>query len=232
MKIAPKLLLLSWLFSGLAGVVHAEVVVGNIGNPAMGNAHTVMSFSAKYAQKFTTGNLNLGDADLNGLVYHKFSWALQPAVAGYDPDLEDFPWADYTSFEWSLLSDVEGSPGTAVFPAFRLWISEPGVASDGYSGSFVLQSNSSYWLSIRFLGADSYTGLSMYPSLPVTSDSSVYGAGSLGGLMVNTGNGWGEVSGRALIEIEAESVPEPTSLQLLGSSLGSLWILRGRRRKV
>jgi hypothetical protein len=233
MKISPKLLLLSWLFSGLAGVVHAEVVVGNIGNPAMGNAHTVMSFSAKYAQKFTTGNLNLGDADLNGLVYHKFSWALQPAIGGFDPDLEDFPWAD-TIFEWSLLSDVEGSPGTAVFPvpAFHLSISEPGVASDGYSGSFVLQSNSSYWLSIRFLGADSYTGLGWYPTLPVTSDLSVYGAGSLGGLMVNTGTGWGEVSGRALIEIEAESVPEPTSLQLLGSSLGSLWILRGRRRKV
>ena len=233
MKIAPKLLLLSWLFSGLAGVVHAEVVVGNIGNPAMGNAHTVMSFSAKYAQKFTTGNLNLGDADLNGLVYHKFSWALQPATGGFDPDLEIFPWPD-TIFEWSLLSDVEGSPGTSVFPlpAFYLSISEPGVASAGYSGSFVLQSNSSYWLSIRFVGADSYTGLSMYPSLPVTSDSSVYGAGSLGGLMVNTGNGWGEVSGRALIEIEAESVPEPTSLQLLGFSLGSLWILRGRRRKV
>ena len=228
-------------------MVHAEVVVGNIGNPAMGNNHhTVMSYSAKYAQKFTTGNLNLGDADLNGLVYHKFSWALQPAIGGFDPDLEDFPWAD-TIFEWSLLSDVEGSPGTAVFPvpAFHLSISEPGVASDGYSGSFVLQSNSSYWLSIRFLGGNSYTGLGWYPTLPVTSDLSVYGAGSLGGLMVNTGTGWGEVSPmvntgtgweevsvRALIEIEAESVPEPTSLQLLGSSLGSLWILRGRRRKV
>ncbi len=233
MKNAPKLLLLSWLFSGLAGMVHAEVVVGNIGNPAMGNNHhTVMSYSAKYAQKFTTGNLNLGDADLNGLVYHKFSWALQPGTGGFDPDLEIFPWAD-TTFEWSLLSDVEGSPGTAVFPARRFFsISEPGVASADYSGSFVLQSNSSYWLSIRFLDMDSYTGPGWYPTLPVTSDLSVYGAGSLGGLMVNTGNGWGEVSGRALIEIEAESVPEPTSLQLLGFSLGSLWILRGRRRKV
>ena len=51
-------------------------------------------------------------------------------------------------------------------------------------------------------------------------------------VMVNTGAGWEEVSGQAMIEIEAESVPEPTSLQLLGFSLGSLWILRGRRRKV
>lgn len=233
MKIVSKLLVLSWLFSGLAGVVHAEVVVGNIGNPAMGNAHTVMSISAKYAQKFTTGNLNLGDADLNGLVYHKFSWALQPAVAGYDPDLEDFPWAEYTQFEWSLLSDVGGSPGTDLISPTVFWImSEPGIASDSYSGSFVLQSNSSYWLSIRFFGASSYLGISMYPTLPVTSDSAVYGAGSLGGLMVNTGTGWGEATGRALIEIEAESVPEPTSLQLLGFSLGSLWVLRGRRRKV
>ena len=233
MKIVSKLLVLSWLFSGLAGVVHAEVVVGNIGNPAMGNAHTVMSFSAKYAQKFTTGNLNLGDADMDGLVYHKFSWELQPARAGFDHYIEDFPWAEYTQFEWSLLSDVGGSPGTDLISPTAFWImSEPGVGSDGYGGSFVLQSNSSYWLSIRFLGADSYTGLGWYPTLPVTSDLSVYGAGSLGGLMVNTGNGWGEVSGRALIEIEAESVPEPTSLQLLGSSLGSLWILRGRRRKV
>jgi hypothetical protein len=238
-------------------MVHAEVVVGNIGNPAMGNNHhTVMSYSAKYAQKFTTGNLNLGDADLNGLVYHKFSWALQPGTGGFDPDLEIFPWAD-TIFEWSLLSDVEGSPGTTVFSPFvrfHLSISEPGVASAGYSGSFVLQSNSSYWLSIRFLDGNSHTGLGWYPTLPVTSDLSVYGAGSLGGLMVNTGTGWEEVpimvntgtvwngtvwedvweevSVRALIEIEAESVPEPTSLQLLGSSLGSLWILRGRRRKV
>lgn len=232
MRILSKLLVLSWLFYGLAGVVHAEVVVGNIGNPAMANAHTVMQTSTKYAQKFTTGNLNLGDADLNGLVYHKFSWALEPGIGGFDPELEVFPWADYTFFEWSLLSDVEGSPGTALFPAFPLWISEPGLASEGYSGSFVLQSNSSYWLSIRFVGANSYTGLSMYPTLPVTSDSSVYGTGSLGALMVNTGAGWGEVSGQALIQIEAESVPEPTSLQLLGFSLGSLWILRGRRRKV
>jgi len=228
-------------------MVHAEVVVGNIGNPA--TYHTEMSYPAKYAQKFTTGNLNLGDADLNGLVYHKFSWALQPGIDGFDPDLGIYPWQN-TTFEWSLLSDVEGSPGTSVFPlpAFYLSISEPGVASAGYSGSFVLQSNSSYWLSIRLRSTDTYT------TLPVTSDLSVYGAGSLGGLMVNTGTGWEEVSipvsigtvwngdvwedvwervsVRALIEIEAESVPEPTSLQLLGSSLGSLWILRGRRRKV
>ena len=66
----------------------------------------------------------------------------------------------------------------------------------------------------------------------MTSGSSVYGAGSLGGLMVHTGSGWTGLSERALIEIEAESVPEPASLQLLGFSLGSLWILRGRRRKV
>jgi len=233
MKIAPKLLLLSWLFSGLAGVVHAEVLVGNLENPAMGNAHTVMSFSAKYAQKFTTGNLNLGDADMDGLVYHKFSWELQPARAGFDHYIEDFPWAEYTKFEWSLLSDVGGSPGTDLISPTAFWImSEPGVGSDGYGGSFVLQSNSSYWLSIRFLTVQDILGISMYPYLPVTSDSSVYGAGSLGELMVNTGNGWGEATGRALIEIEAESVPEPTSLQLLGFSLGSLWMLQGRRRKV
>ena len=77
MKIVSKLLVLSWLFSGLA-VVHAEVLVGNLGQAAMANASTTMSYSAKYAQKFTTGNLNLGDADLNGLVYHKFYLALQP----------------------------------------------------------------------------------------------------------------------------------------------------------
>jgi hypothetical protein len=213
-------------------VVHAEVVVGNIGNPAMANSHTTMSTSAKYAQKFTTGNLNLGDADLNGLVYHKFSWALEPAIGGYDPVLDDFPWAEYTYFEWSLLSDVGGSPGTALFSPAVFTISEPGVASDSYGGSFVLQSNSSYWLSIRFVGANSYTGLSMYPTLPVTSDSSVYGTGTLGALMVNTGAGWGGVSGQALIEIEAESVPEPAASQLLSFSLGCLWILRGRRRKV
>jgi len=232
MKILSKLLVLSWLFYGLAGVVHAEVVVGNIGNPAMANSHTTMSYSTKYAQKFTTENLNLGDADLNGLVYHKFSWALQPAIAGYDPDLEDTPWAEYTQFQWSLLSDVGGLPGTDLISPTVFWItSEPGVASDGYGGSFVLQSNSSYWLSIRFFSASSYLGISMYPTLPVTSDASVYGAGTLGGLMVNTGTGWTGLSERALIQIEAESVPEPASLQLLGFSLGCLWILRGRRRK-
>ena len=194
MQVVSKLLVLSWLFYGLAGVVHAEVLVGNIGQAAMANANTTMTYSAKYAQKFTTGNLNLGDTDLNGLVYHKFSWALEPAIAGYDPDLEDFPWAEYTYFEWSLLSDVGGSPGTDLISPTVFTISEPGVAFDSYNGSygsFVLQSNSSYWLSIRFVTASSSTGLSWFPTLPVTSDSSVYGAGSLGGLMVNTGNGWG-----------------------------------------
>jgi hypothetical protein len=232
MKILSKLLVLSWLFYGLAGVVHAEVVVGNIGNPAMANSHTTMSYSTKYAQKFTTGNLNLGDADLNGLVYHKFSWALEPARTGYDPVLDDYPLAETTYFEWSLLSDVGGSPGTDLIGATIFTISSPGVASDSYGGSFVLQSNSSYWLSIRFRSASGNTGISSFPNLPVTSGSSVYGAGSLGGLMVNTGTGWTGLSERALIQIEAESVPEPASLQLLGFSLGSLWILRGRRRKV
>ena len=58
MKVVSKLLVLSWLFSGLA-VVHAEVLVGNLGQAAIANASTTMSYSAKYAQKFTTGNLNL-----------------------------------------------------------------------------------------------------------------------------------------------------------------------------
>ena len=231
MKIVSKLLVLSWLFSGLA-VVHAEVLVGNLGQAAMANASTTMSYSAKYAQKFTTGNLNLGDADMNGLVSHKFSWALEPARTGYDPVLDDYPLAENTYFEWSLLSDVGGSPGTDLIGATIFTISSPGVASDSYGGSFVLQSNSSYWLSIRFRSASGNTGISSFPNLPVTSGSSVYGAGSLGGLMVHTGSGWTGLSERALIEIEAESVPEPASLQLLGFSLGSLWILRGRRRKV
>lgn len=231
MKIVSKLLVLSWLFSGLA-VVHAEVLVGNLGQAAMANASTTMSYSAKYAQKFTTGNLNLGDADMNGLVSHKFSWALEPARTGYDPVLDDYPLAENTYFEWSLLSDVGGSPGTDLIGATIFTISSPGVASDSYGGFFVLQSNSSYWLSIRFRSASGNTGISSFPNLPVTSGSSVYGAGSLGGLMVHTGSGWTGLSERALIEIEAESVPEPASLQLLGFSLGSLWILRGRRRKV
>ena len=230
MKIVSKLLVLSWLFSGLA-VVHAEVLVGNLGQAAMADASTTMSYSAKYAQKFTTGNLNLGDADMNGLVSHKFSWALEPARTGYDPVLDDYPLAENTYFEWSLLSDVGGSPGTDLIGATIFTISSPGVASDSYGGSFVLQSNSSYWLSIRFRSASGNTGISSFPNLPVTSGSSVYGAGSLGGLMVHTGSGWTGLSERALIEIEAESVPEPASLQLLGFSLGSLWILRGRRRK-
>ena len=231
MRVLSKLLVLSWLLSRMAGVVQAEVVVGNLGNPALANFQTTMSWNTKYAQKFTTGNLNLGDADRNGLVYHKFSWALEPAKGGFDSVLGDFPWAD-TSFQWSLLSDVGGSPGTARFVTSYLSISEPGVASGGYSGSFVLQSNSSYWLSIGYVDANSDTGVGNSPYLPVTSGSSVYGTGSLGALMVNTGAGWEEVSGKAMIEIEAESVPEPTSLQLLGLSLGSLWILRGRRRKI
>ena len=230
MKIVSKLLVLSWLFSGLA-VVHAEVLVGNLGQAAMANASTTMSYSAKYAQKFTTGNLNLGDADMNGLVSHKFSWALEPARTGYDPVLDDYPLAENTYFEWSLLSDVGGSPGTDLIGATIFTISSPGVASDSYGGFFVLQSNSSYWLSIRFRSASGNTGISSFPNLPVTSGSSVYGAGSLGGLMVHTGSGWTGLSERALIQIEAESVPEPASLQLLGFSLGSLWILRGRRRK-
>ena len=230
MKIVSKLLVLSWLFSGLA-VVHAEVLVGNLGQAAMADASTTMSYSAKYAQKFTTGNLNLGDADMNGLVSHKFSWALEPARTGYDPVLDDYPLAENTYFEWSLLSDVGGSPGTDLIGATIFTISSPGVASDSYGGSFVLQSNSSYWLSIRFRSASGNTGISSFPNLPVTSGSSVYGAGSLGGLMVHPGSGWTGLSERALIEIEAESVPEPASLQLLGFSLGSLWILRGRRRK-
>jgi hypothetical protein len=92
----------------------------------------------------------------------------------------------------------------------------------------VLQSNTSYWLTIRYaslLGGDSPV---IPVLLPLTMSDVQGGTGTLGELK-ESGDGWGGVLGRMVVQVQVESVPEPSSAGLLILGLGCLLAKRRRR---
>ena len=209
-------------------------VVGNLG--ATRDASAPFTGFNTFAQQFTTGTLNAGDENQDGNVLHRFTVQLQPGYV-FDPDGGDggefVPGETY--FQWSLLSDSLGSPGGVLagpgaFSVVEATGNEFFYASLVSAGEFVLQSNTSYWLAIRY----SYLSGGMSPAfpvlLPLTTGDVVGGAGTLGELK-ESGDGWNGMLGRMVMQVDVESVPEPGSAGLVALGLGTLLMRRKRGRR-
>jgi len=230
-KIAPLILPMVLVLAGTARGQLMVEVVGNLG--ATRDASAPFTGFNTFAQQFTTGILNAGDEDQDGNVMHRFTVQLQPGYV-FDPNGGDggefVPGETY--FQWSLLSDSLGSPGGVLvgpgtFSVIEATANEFFYASLVSAGEFVLQSNTSYWLAIRY----AYLGGGMPPAVPVllplTTSDVAGGAGTLGELK-DSGDGWNGMLGRMVMQVEVESVPEPGSGALVALGLGTL-LMRRRR---
>ena len=97
------------------------------------------------------------------------------------------------------------------------------------AGDFVLQSNTSYWLAIKY----AYLGGGMSPAtpvlLPLTTSDVEGGAGTLGELK-ESGDGWNGMLGRMVMQVEVESVPEPGGGVMVVLGISVVAAVRHRRR--
>lgn len=180
-----------------------------------------------FAQRFTTSTLPaIGDGDSSGQILYRFSWNLLPAQGRYDPINETFPDLD-TTYAVNLFTDAAGVPGTSLLalgPATGT-LSAPGVVGFSQadlvaSPSIALQSNTSYWLTVAFQSAGDMVGVPLL--LPFTTGSNQTGPGTIDNLMVNTGSGWSGISERAIVQVQAEVVPEPSAIVIMAAGLAIL----------
>lgn len=180
-----------------------------------------------FAQRFTTATLPaIGDGDASGQILYRFSWDLLAAQA-FDPINENFSNLD-TTYAVNLFTDAAGAPGSSLLalgPATGT-LSAPGVVEFSYADlvadpSVALQSNTSYWLTVAFQSA-SDPGAGTALLLPFTTGSNQTGPGTVDNLMVNTGGGWGGLSERAIVQVQAETVPEPSAIGLAAAGLALL----------
>ena len=204
-------------------------LAGNLG--ATGQTNGSIQFfplpGTTFAQRFTTGTLPvIGDGDGSGQVLYLFSWTLLPAQI-FDPaDPEnDFRNLD-TTYQVNLLFDAAGSPGSSLLlsPAIGT-VAAPGVVDFLYADlvndpRVSLQSNTSYWLTVRFQLASDLVGVPLL--MPYTNDLTQTGPGTIDNLMVDTGSGWGGIAERAIVQVQAEVVPEPSAIVLTAAGLAIL----------
>lgn len=224
------------IMCGKAEAQSTVEVVGNLGAGTTANPTTALAYNRTFAQQFTTGLLNPGDLDQDGNVLHSFSWQLNAALGPFDPGFGDEggqPEVE-TVYEWNLLSDTGGTPGSSLTAPGNFSVFSSGVRTFQYAAlssanGYVLESNTSYWLTLKFLFVGGGSTLGSYADLPVTTSTATTGAGSLGSLMENTGSGWTGLSERAVLQVEVESVPEPSTWALL--ACGGLVAGAALRRK-
>jgi hypothetical protein len=204
-------------------------LAGNLS--ATGQANGSIQFfplgGTTFAQRFTTGTLPaIGDGDSSGQILYRFGWDLLPAQA-FDPINENFSNLD-TTYAVNLFTDAAGAPGSSLLalgPATGT-LSAPGVVEFSYADlvadpSIALQSNTSYWLTVVFQSA-SEPGVGTALLLPFTTGSNQTGPGTVDNLMVNTGSGWGGITERAIVQVQAEVVPEPSAIVLTAAGLAIL----------
>jgi hypothetical protein len=132
------------------------------------------------------------------------------------------------------MSDAGGAPGSLLTAPGQLSAYPSGIAVFYYAANPVwsdpvIQANTTYWLALRFLYLSGGADMAQYATLPVTTDTATTGSGSLGALMQNTGSGWTGLTERAVLQVQVESVPEPSSAGLLILGLGCLLARRRRR---
>jgi MYXO-CTERM domain-containing protein len=137
-------------------------------------------------------------------------------------------------YDWSLHSDNAGTLGGSLFGTYQVNVLSPGMAELNYAalisaGSPLMQSNTTYWLTLRFSHVVGSVILGQYAELPVTTSTATTGTGSLGALMENTGSGWTGLSEKAVLQVQVESVPEPGSGALVALGLAGLTAMRRRR---
>lgn len=206
-------------------------LAGNLGATSETSASVIFQpiNSTTFAQRFTTGTLPaIGDGDSSGLILYTFNWDLMAAQSPFDPSDEEnpFPYLD-TTYTVNLFTDAAGAPGTSLLalgPATGT-LSAPGVVAFTYADlvadpAINLQSNTSYWLTVAFTLASSSVGQPL--RLPFTTGSEQTGPGTIDNLMVNTGSGWSGLSERAVVQVQAEVVPEPSALALAAAGLAIL----------
>ena len=220
---------------GHAGAQGLMEVVGNLGSASTANNSTTLTLTKYFAQQFTTGLLTPGDFNQDGNVMHQFLINLNPALGPFDPGYgsEGGEPPIETIYEWTLRGDNAGTPGGSLIGTLNGSVTSPGVATFGYAalvsaGDYFLQSNTTYWLTLRFSNIGPGERIGMYANLPVTTSTATTGAGSLGALQENTGGGWGGLSERMVMQVQVESVPEPGSAGLLILGLGCLRATRRR----
>lgn len=217
------------LTAARADTIYATLA-GNLGASSQTNGSVLFQplRGTTFAQRFTTGTLPaIGDGDSSGQILYRFSWTLLPAQ-NFDPIKESFSDLE-TTYSLNLFTDAAGAPGTNLFfmPATRS-LSSPGVVDFTYADlvadpRIALQSNTSYWLTVAFQSAAD-PGISTALLLPFTTGSNQTGPGSIDNLLVNTGNGWGSISERAVVQVQAETVPEPGTLTLVALGAAALLI--------
>lgn len=219
------------LAAARAETIYATLA-GNLGASSQTSGSVVFQPLAgtTFAQRFTTGTLPaIGDGDSSGQILYRFSWNLLPAQM-FDP-VEGLSNLD-TTYAVDLFTDASGTPGTSLLigPATAS-LSAPGVVAFSYADlvadpRIALQSNTSYWLTVAFQSASGTPGVQLL--LPFTTGSNQTGPGTIDNLMVNTGNGWGGLSERAIVEVQVEIVPEPSAIALAAAGIAILaW--RGMR---
>jgi hypothetical protein len=207
-------------------------LAGNLG--ATGQTNGSIQFfplpGTTFAQRFTTGTLPvIGDGEGRGKVLYLFSWTLLPAQI-FDPaDPEnDFRNLD-TTYEVNLFTDAAGAPGSSLlevaYGGGTGTLSAPGVVQFSYADlvadpSIALQSNTSYWLTVAFQYASDVVGVPL--RMPYTNDLTQTGPGTIDNLMVNTGSGWSGIAERAIVQVQAEVVPEPSAIVLTAAGLAIL----------
>ena len=188
-----------------------------------------------FAQRFTTATLPaIGDGDSSGQILYRFGWDLLPAQAFTPP--EGFSNLD-TTYAVNLFTDAAGAPGSSLLalePATGT-LSAPGVVEFSYADlvadpSINFQSNTSYWLTVAFqFASDPGAGTALL--LPFTTGSNQTGPGTVDNLMVNTGSGWGGISERAIVQVQAEVVPEPSAIALAAAGLAIVARRFGKRAR-
>jgi hypothetical protein len=204
-------------------------LAGNLGATGQTSGSIVFQplIGTTFAQRFTTGTLPaIGDGDSSGQILYRFGWDLLPAQA-FDPINENFSNLD-TTYAVNLFTDAAGAPGSSLLalgPATGT-LSAPGVVEFSYADlvadpSIALQSNTSYWLTVVFQSA-SDPGVGTALLLPFTTGSNQTGPGTIDNLMVNTGSGWGGIAERAIVQVQAEVVPEPSAIVLTAAGLAIL----------
>jgi hypothetical protein len=235
--VSLALLAASPLAAARAETTYATLA-GNLGAISQTSGSIVFQplIGTTFAQRFTTGTLPaIGDGDSSGQILYRFGWDLLPAQA-FDPINENFSNLD-TTYAVNLFTDAAGAPGSSLLalgPATGT-LSAPGVVEFSYADlvadpSINFQSNTSYWLTVAFqFASDPGAGTALL--LPFTTGLNQTGPGTVDNLMVNTGSGWGGISERAIVQVQAEVVPEPSAIALTAAGLAIVARRFGKRAR-